>query len=118
MASKERRIPLINLRGEGMPHVHASPDGQITIDDWQNMVTGGTRRLQVYASSMTSRSPGGINGAADANDPEKGDYLSFDAEVRAGEFSGRTNFWISRRGVENFVEDWTNLTPGSLGPRQ
>jgi len=40
MASKERRIPLINLRGEGMPHVHASPDGQITIDDWQNMVTG------------------------------------------------------------------------------
>lgn len=54
---------------------------------------------------MTSRSPGGINGAADANDPEKGDYLSFDAEVRAGEFSGRTNFWISRRGVENFVEE-------------
>jgi hypothetical protein len=41
----------------------------------------------------------------EANDPEKGDYLSFDAEVRAGEFSGRTSFWISRRGVENFVEE-------------
>jgi hypothetical protein len=45
----------------------------------------------------------------EANDPEKSDYLEFDASLTARGFAGLTTFWTSRTDIDCLIEELTRL---------
>ncbi|MGH7616755.1 MAG: hypothetical protein ACREPM_05970, partial [Gemmatimonadaceae bacterium] len=45
-----------------------------------------------------------------ANDPASGDFVDLHAAVACRGFHGQTRFWISRRDVDRFLSDASNLS--------